>query len=51
MALADLEEFYREAKKCYDEDEYSLNVPVIMSLDYKGGDEYCRTMWRKLVDI
>ena len=51
MALADLEEFYLEAKKCYDEDEVFAERARNYVVRLQGGDEYCRTMWRKLVDI
>ncbi|EMG6083898.1 arginine--tRNA ligase [Proteus mirabilis] len=51
MALADLEEFYREAKKCYDENEVFAERARNYVVRLQGGDEYCRTMWRKLVDI
>ncbi|MBG2922593.1 arginine--tRNA ligase [Proteus mirabilis] len=51
MALADLEEFYREAKKCYDEDEVFAERARNYVVRLQGGDEYCRTMWCKLVDI
>lgn len=51
MALSDLEEFYREAKKCYDEDEVFAERARNYVVKLQGGDEYCRTMWRKLVDI
>lgn len=51
MALADLEAFYREAKKCYDEDEVFAERARNYVVKLQGGDEYCRTMWRKLVDI
>ncbi|OAT38919.1 arginine--tRNA ligase [Proteus myxofaciens] len=51
MALSDLEMFYREAKKCYDEDEVFALRARNYVVKLQGGDEYCRTMWRKLVDI
>ncbi|TDB54283.1 arginine--tRNA ligase [Photorhabdus khanii] len=51
MALADLEAFYREAKKNYDEDEEFAIRARGYVVKLQGGDEYCRTMWRKLVDI
>ncbi|GAA0331584.1 arginine--tRNA ligase [Morganella psychrotolerans] len=51
MALADLEVFYREAKKYYDEDEDFAVRARGYVVKLQGGDEYCRTMWRKLVDI
>lgn len=51
MALADLEVFYREAKKHYDEDEAFAERARGYVVKLQGGDEYCREMWRKLVDI
>ncbi|MDC9596170.1 arginine--tRNA ligase [Xenorhabdus anantnagensis] len=51
MALADLEAFYREAKKTYDEDEEFAVRARSYVVKLQGGDEYCRAMWRKLVDI
>lgn len=51
MALADLEAFYREAKKTYDEDGEFAERARGYVVKLQGGDEYCRQMWRKLVDI
>lgn len=51
MALADLEGFYREAKKHYDEDEAYAERARSYVVKLQGGDEYFREMWRKLVDI
>ncbi|MEL4014659.1 arginine--tRNA ligase [Dryocola clanedunensis] len=51
MALSDLEEFYRAAKKHYDEDEAFAERARAYVVKLQGGDEYCRQMWRKLVDI
>lgn len=51
MALADLEAFYREAKKHYDEDAEFAERARGYVVKLQGGDEYCREMWRKLVDI
>ena len=51
MALADLEEFYRAAKKHYDEDEAFAERARGYVVKLQGGDEYCREMWRKLVEI
>ena len=51
MALADLEEFYRAAKKHYDEDEDFAERARGYVVKLQGGDEYCREMWRKLVEI
>ncbi|MDU1874589.1 arginine--tRNA ligase [Citrobacter sp.] len=51
MALADLEGFYRDAKKHYDEDEAFAERARRYVVKLQGGDEYFREMWRKLVDI
>lgn len=51
IALADLEAFYREAKRTYDEDETFAERARGYVVKLQGGDEYCRTMWKKLVDI
>lgn len=50
-ALADLEVFYREAKRTYDEDPAFAERARAYVVKLQGGDEYCRTMWKKLVDI
>lgn len=51
MALADLEGFYREAKKHYDEDEVFAERARSYVVKLQGGDQYFLEMWRKLVDI
>ena len=51
MELQDLEAFYREAKKHYDEDEAFAEKARNYVVKLQSGDEYCRTMWKKLVDI
>ncbi|MFJ5407253.1 arginine--tRNA ligase [Pectobacterium punjabense] len=51
MDLSDLEAFYREAKKHYDEDADFAERARGYVVKLQGGDEYCRQMWRKLVDI
>jgi len=51
IALADLENFYREAKKTYDEDEEFAVRARNYVVKLQGGDEYCLAMWKKLVDI
>ncbi|ORM79380.1 MULTISPECIES: arginine--tRNA ligase [Pantoea] len=51
IALADLEAFYREAKRTYDEDEAFAARARSYVVKLQGGDEYCRVMWKKLVDI
>ncbi|SNV83286.1 arginine--tRNA ligase [Haemophilus pittmaniae] len=51
MELQDLEAFYREAKKHYDEDPAFAEKARNYVVKLQGGDEYCRAMWKKLVDI
>ena len=51
MALADLEGFYRDAKKHYDEDEAFAERARSYVVKLQSGDEYFRKMWRQLVDI
>lgn len=51
MDLSDFEAFYREAKECYDSDEeFAVKARHYVVL-LQGGDEYCRTMWKKLVNM
>lgn len=51
MELADLEAFYRESKKFYDEDETFAEKARNYVVRLQSGDEFCVDMWRKLVDI
>ncbi|CAG9295502.1 arginine--tRNA ligase [Celerinatantimonas diazotrophica] len=51
ISLADLESFYRQAKQRYDSDEQFALRARNYVVRLQGGDEYCHTMWRKLVDI
>ncbi|MBF0751294.1 MULTISPECIES: arginine--tRNA ligase [unclassified Pasteurella] len=51
MELQDLETFYREAKKYYDEDETFAEKARNYVVKLQSGDEYCLAMWKHLVDI
>ncbi|MEX4117597.1 arginine--tRNA ligase [Haemophilus influenzae] len=51
MELQDLEAFYREAKKHYDEDEVFAEKARNYVVKLQSGDEYCRAMWKRLVNI
>ena len=51
MELSDLEAFYRAAKEHYDSDEAFAEKARNYVVKLQSGDEYCRTMWKKLVDI
>ena len=51
MALSDLEAFYREAKQHYDNDPIFAEKARGYVVKLQRGDEYCRQMWLKLVNI
>ncbi|MGF1714128.1 arginine--tRNA ligase [Photobacterium chitinilyticum] len=51
MELSDLEAFYRESKKMYDEDEEFAKRARNYVVKLQSGDEYCAEMWKKLVDV
>lgn len=51
MVLSDLEKFYREAKQYYDSDINFAERSRSYVVKLQSGDQYCRKMWRKLVDI
>ena len=51
LELSDLEAFYRAAKAHYDEDAVFAEKARGYVVKLQSGDEYCRTMWKKLVDI
>lgn len=51
MELSDLEAFYRAAKEHYDSDEVFAEKARNYVVKLQSGDEYCLTMWKKLVDI
>ncbi|HHY0337959.1 TPA: arginine--tRNA ligase [Vibrio cholerae] len=51
MELSDLEAFYRESKKLYDEDEHFAETARNYVVKLQGGDPFCLEMWKKLVDV
>ncbi|MEJ2762644.1 arginine--tRNA ligase [Photobacterium sp. MCCC 1A19761] len=51
MELADLEAFYRDSKKLYDEDPEFAERARNYVVKLQGGDAYCADMWKKLVDV
>lgn len=51
MELSDLEAFYRAAKEHYDADTAFAEKARHYVVKLQSGDEYCLTMWKKLVDI
>ena len=51
MDLSDFEAFYREAKECYDSDEEFAVKARGYVVRLQGGDQYCLSMWKKLVKM
>lgn len=51
FSLSDLEGFYREAKKRYDQDSAFAQRARQYVVKLQQGDDYCRSMWRQLVEI
>ncbi|MGQ0286277.1 arginine--tRNA ligase [Pasteurellaceae bacterium 22721_9_1] len=51
MELSDLEAFYRAAKEHYDNDEEFAEKARNYVVKLQSGDQYCLTMWKKLVDM
>ncbi len=49
--LRDLEGFYRESKKCYDESEAFANRARACVVKLQSGDPACFALWQKLVDV
>ncbi|WP_159217562.1 arginine--tRNA ligase, partial [Klebsiella pneumoniae] len=48
MELSDLEAFYRESKKLYDEDEQFAETARNYVVKLQGGDPFCLEMWKTL---
>ncbi|MDO5054855.1 MAG: arginine--tRNA ligase [Pasteurella oralis] len=51
MELSDLEAFYRAAKEHYDNDPTFAEKARSYVVKLQSGDQYCNSMWKKLVDI
>ncbi|WP_263082054.1 arginine--tRNA ligase [Endozoicomonas sp. Mp262] len=51
MELSNLETFYREAKKRFDEDQVFAERARKYVVQLQAGDEYCTKLWKKLVDV
>jgi arginyl-tRNA synthetase len=49
--LSDLEDFYREAKRRYDEDEEFAAIARSYVVRLQGGDAWCLRQWQALVDV
>lgn len=51
MALSDLESFYREAKKCFDDDEAFAARARELVVELQSGDEQCMALWQEFINI
>ncbi|WP_016956798.1 arginine--tRNA ligase [Catenovulum agarivorans] len=51
VALSDLETFYREAKKRFDDDEDFANTAREYVVKLQGGDAKCIELWQQFIDI
>ena len=50
-ALSDLENFYREAKKRFDDEEGFADRARKYVVRLQGGDEQCMALWQQFIDI
>ncbi|WP_018690724.1 arginine--tRNA ligase [Algicola sagamiensis] len=50
-ALSDLEEFYRAAKKRFDDEEGFADRARDYVVKLQGGDEQCLALWQRFIDI
>ncbi|MDC2891217.1 arginine--tRNA ligase [Psychrosphaera algicola] len=50
-ALSDLEDFYREAKIRFDEEEGFANRAREYVVKLQGGDQECLTLWQQFIDV
>ena len=50
-SLQDLEQFYKDAKKKFDEDPVFADKSREYVVKLQGGDEYCLNLWQKFIDV
>ena len=50
-ALADLEGFYRDAKRCFDADAAFASRARDYVVRLQSGDAHCRRLWQRFIDI
>jgi len=50
-SLQDLEQFYKDAKKRFDEDEVFANKAREYVVKIQSGDTHCLNLWQKFIDI
>ncbi|RRS30401.1 MAG: arginyl-tRNA synthetase [Epsilonproteobacteria bacterium (ex Lamellibrachia satsuma)] len=51
VCLRDLEQFYKDAKKRFDEDENFANKAREYVVKIQSGDIHCLNLWQKFIDI
>ncbi|AZZ94296.1 arginine--tRNA ligase [Hahella sp. KA22] len=51
MELADLENFYRQAKKCFEEDPEFKDSARQYVVKLQSGDQECLSLWKTFIDI
>lgn len=51
MALKDLETFYQQAKKHFDDDASFADKARGYVVKLQSGDEHCRALWQQFIDI
>jgi len=51
LALADLEDFYRQAKRHFDADPVFAERARDYVVRLQAGDVHCRTLWQRFIDI
>ncbi len=51
VSLKDLEQFYKDAKKSFDEDEDFANKAREYVVKIQSGDIHCLNLWQKFIDI
>ena len=51
MALVDLESFYQQSKKHFDDDENFANTARNYVVKLQSGDEGCKRLWQQFIDV
>jgi arginyl-tRNA synthetase len=51
LALGDLEVFYQQAKKHFDEDEHFADKARHYVVKLQSGDSHCEKLWQQFIDI
>ncbi|MEH6357605.1 MAG: arginine--tRNA ligase [Pseudomonadales bacterium] len=51
MALADLEGFYQQSKKHFDDDNNFANTARDYVVKLQSGDEGCKRLWQQFIDV